>query len=87
VPDVTGMSGASAAARLRSAGLIPVTKKRTTTNKDEDGQVLDERPGGGAQVDKGRSVVIVVGKFKAPTETTPAPSPTPAPQTPGVQTP
>jgi beta-lactam-binding protein with PASTA domain len=87
VPDVTGMSAASGAAKLRAAGLKPVKKERSTTNQDEDGQVLDERPGGGSQVDKGRSVVIVVGKFKQPAQPTPTPAPTPAPQTPGTQVP
>jgi beta-lactam-binding protein with PASTA domain len=50
--------------------------------------VLDQRPGGGAQVEKGRTVVIVVGKFKEPKQDngqTPAPSP--APQTPSAPTP
>jgi beta-lactam-binding protein with PASTA domain len=87
VPDVTGLSAASAAAKLRAAGLKPVKKERATTNQDEDGQVLDERPGGGSQVDKGRSVVIVVGKFKQPAQPAPTPAPTPAPQTPGTQVP
>jgi beta-lactam-binding protein with PASTA domain len=67
--------------------LKPVKKERATTNQDEDGQVLDERPGGGSQVDKGRSVVIVVGKFKKPAQPTPTPTPTPAPQPPGTQVP
>ena len=85
VPDVTGLSAGSASSRLRAAGLVPVQQKRSTTNQDEDGQVLDQRPGGGSQVDKGRSVVIVVGKFKQPTQTTPTPAP--APQSPGTITP
>jgi beta-lactam-binding protein with PASTA domain/predicted Ser/Thr protein kinase len=87
VPDVTGMSAGAAAAKLRAAGLKPAKKERATTNEDEDGQVLDQRPGGGSQVEKGRSVVIVVGKFKQPAQGTPAPTPAPAPQTPGIQTP
>jgi beta-lactam-binding protein with PASTA domain len=87
VPDVTGMSAASATAKLRAAGLSPVKKTRSTTNQDEDGQVLDERPGGGAQVDKGRTVVIVVGKFKKPSTGGTPTTPTPAPQTPGTSTP
>jgi serine/threonine-protein kinase len=87
VPDVTGMSAASALAKLRAAGLSPVKKTRSTTNQDEDGQVLDERPGGGAQVDKGRTVVIVVGKFKKPSSGGTPTTPTPAPQPPGNSTP
>ena len=64
VPDVTGLSAGAAAARLRSAGLVPAQRQRLTGNEDEDGQVLDQRPGGGAQVEQGRTVVIVVGKLE-----------------------
>jgi beta-lactam-binding protein with PASTA domain len=35
--------------------------------------VIDQHPGEGVEVDKGRRVVIVVGKFRA--QTTPAPTP------------
>ena len=89
IPDVTGMSASSAAARLRAAGLKVSEKTRSTDNKDEDGQVLDQRPGGGAQVEKGRTVVIVVGKFKQPSQNnnTQTPTPSPAPQTPATPTP
>jgi beta-lactam-binding protein with PASTA domain len=48
--------------------------------------VLDQRPGHGTQLKKGRTVVIYVGQYTAPpppTDTTPAPTPT----TPGATPP
>jgi eukaryotic-like serine/threonine-protein kinase len=79
VPDVTGQSAASAASQLRAAGLSPVTHERTVTDKGQDGKVLDQQPGGGAQAQKGDPVVIVVGKFKQTptTPTTPTGQPPP----------
>jgi eukaryotic-like serine/threonine-protein kinase len=61
VPDVTGLSPAAASSRLRALGLVPSRQERSTTNPDEDGQVIDQRPGAGADVEKGRTVVIVIG--------------------------
>jgi beta-lactam-binding protein with PASTA domain len=61
VPDVTGLSPAAASSRLRALGLVPSRQERPVTNPDEDGQVLEQRPGAGADVEKGRTVVIVVG--------------------------
>ena len=82
VPDVVGMSAGAASSELRSAGLTPVKRERTVTDEGDDGQVVDQRPGGGAEVDKGATVVIVVGKFKESTPTTPSPPPAGAPPTP-----
>jgi beta-lactam-binding protein with PASTA domain len=61
VPDVTGLSPSAASSRLRALGLVPSRQERPVTNPDEDGQVLEQRPGAGAEVEKGRTVVIVVG--------------------------
>ncbi|HEX2231863.1 MAG TPA: Stk1 family PASTA domain-containing Ser/Thr kinase [Thermoleophilaceae bacterium] len=61
VPDVTGLTPGAASARLRALGLVPSRQERSTTNPDEDGQVIDQRPGAGADVEEGRTVVIVVG--------------------------
>jgi serine/threonine-protein kinase len=71
VPDVTGLDATDAAAQLRQAGLHPVTRKRTVDTQQDDGVVVDERPAGGVQVERGRSVVIVIGRFQAPPTTTP----------------
>jgi eukaryotic-like serine/threonine-protein kinase len=80
VPDVVGLSPSAAASALRSAGLGAVKHTRTVANQDEDGNVIDQSPAGGTEVDKGRQVVIVVGKLKAQPTPTPAPAPNqPAP--------
>jgi serine/threonine-protein kinase len=73
VPNVVGLSSADAASALRSAGLGVVKHTRTVDTEADDGNVIDQSPAEGAEVDKGRKVVIVVGKFKA--QTTPSPTP------------
>ena len=75
VPDVIGLKEGSASSRLRSAGLEPVTQERTVTDPAQDGVVVEQRPGSGTQVDRGRQVVIVIGVLEvtepAPPTTTP----------------
>jgi serine/threonine-protein kinase len=63
VPDVTGLTPPAASSRLRALGLVPSRQERSTTNPDEDNQVLDQRPGAGAEVEEGRTIVIVVGSL------------------------
>ena len=44
------------------------------TDPDQDGVVIEQRPGPGTQLDKGRQVVIVIGAFELaepPPTTTP----------------
>jgi eukaryotic-like serine/threonine-protein kinase len=64
VPDVVGMKEARATQTLSRAGLTPVRQEREVTDPTQDGVVVDERPGSGAEVDKGSQVVIVVGVLK-----------------------
>jgi beta-lactam-binding protein with PASTA domain/tRNA A-37 threonylcarbamoyl transferase component Bud32 len=64
VPDVVGLTSADARRVLRNEGLAVSVRTRSTTKQSEDGQVIEQSPGGGAQVDKGSQVVLVVGKFK-----------------------
>jgi serine/threonine-protein kinase len=75
VPDVIGLKEGSASSRLRSAGLEPVTQERTVTDPAQDGVVVEQRPGSGTQVDRGRQVVIVIGVLEVteppPSTTTP----------------
>jgi eukaryotic-like serine/threonine-protein kinase len=66
VPDVIGLSERRASSGLRSAGLTPVTQERTVTDPAQDGVVVEQRPGSGTQVDKGREVVIVIGVLEEP---------------------
>jgi beta-lactam-binding protein with PASTA domain/tRNA A-37 threonylcarbamoyl transferase component Bud32 len=75
VPDVTGLAPGAAASRLRAAGLSPTSRERPTTNPDEDGVVLEQRPGSGTEVDSGSSVVIVVGRFEEQQEQDPQTAP------------
>jgi beta-lactam-binding protein with PASTA domain len=52
-----------------------VTQERTVTDPAQDGVVVEQRPGSGTQVDKGRQVVIVIGVLEVteppPDTTTP----------------
>ena len=75
VPDVIGLKEGSASSRLRAAGLEPVTQERTVTDPAQDGVVVEQRPGSGTQVDRGRQVVIVIGVL----EVTEPPPPTTTP--------
>ena len=61
-----GLSERSASSKLKSAGLQPVTQERTVTDPSQDGVVVEQRPGSGTQVDKGREVVIVIGVLAPP---------------------
>jgi eukaryotic-like serine/threonine-protein kinase len=74
VPDVIGMSERNARSALKAAGLEPVVQQRTVTDQDQDGVVVEQRPGPGTQLDRGRQVVIVIGAFELaepPPTTTP----------------
>jgi serine/threonine-protein kinase len=64
VPDVVGMKEGRATSTLANAGLSPSREEREVTDPAQDGVVIDERPGAGTEVDKGREVVIVVGVLK-----------------------
>jgi eukaryotic-like serine/threonine-protein kinase len=77
VPDVTGLSPSAASSRLRALGLVPSRQERPVTNPDEDGQVLEQRPGAGAEVEKGRTVVIVVGVLEEEEPSQPEEPPVP----------
>ena len=41
-------------------------RERATENEEEDGQVLDQRPGAGVEVDDGALVIVIVGRFEEP---------------------
>jgi beta-lactam-binding protein with PASTA domain len=61
VPDVAGHRRRDAVAQLRAAGLVPSVREQDVTDPAQDGVVIDERPGGGTQLAKGKQVVIVIG--------------------------
>jgi eukaryotic-like serine/threonine-protein kinase len=70
VPNVTGQKASAASSSLSGAGLTVKQQTQTVTNQAQDGLVISQNPGGGASVDKGSTVTIVVGKFKSDTTTT-----------------
>jgi eukaryotic-like serine/threonine-protein kinase len=61
VPDVVGIGAGDAERQLRAEGLTPVRREMEVADPSQDGQVIDQRPGAGVEVDPGREVVIVVG--------------------------
>ena len=65
VPNVLGLGAADAATQIGNAGLVPVQRERTVTNPDEDGAVVDQRPGAGTELDEGAEVVIIIGVLEA----------------------
>ena len=80
VPDVVGIGAGDAEGQLRAEGLVPVRRESEVSDPAEDGQVIDQRPAAGVQVDPGREVVIVVGALVEQEELAPL-EPEPAPET------
>jgi beta-lactam-binding protein with PASTA domain len=81
VPDVVGIGAGDAERQLRAEGLAPVRREMEVTDPSQDGQVIDQRPAAGVEVEPGRQVVIVVGALVeqeqlAPVEPQPDPAPT-----------
>jgi beta-lactam-binding protein with PASTA domain/predicted Ser/Thr protein kinase len=66
VPDVTGDSPGAARAALSAAGFKVVEHARKVNNQSEGGVVISQSPGSGSRAQKGTTVTIVVGHFKAP---------------------
>jgi serine/threonine-protein kinase len=71
VPSVVGMTKTSAENRLENQGLAVSVTFQKVANAKNDGIVLSQNPSGGASVQPGATVTIVVGRF--------GPSPTPSP--------
>jgi serine/threonine-protein kinase len=91
VPDVVGLTRGDARGELQSAGFKVEVKTQPSDDPADDDIVLDQRPGHGTQLKKGRTVVVYVGQFTPPptdtgTTTTPAPNGTTTPPTPGLGT-
>jgi eukaryotic-like serine/threonine-protein kinase len=89
VPDVVGLTRGDARGELQGAGFNVEVKTRASEDPADDDIVLDQRPGHGTQLKKGRTVVIYVGQFTPPpdtgTTTTPTPTtPSTTPPAPGT---
>ena len=68
VPDVLELSRERATAEINGAGLSAEVREKRTENEDEDGTVLVQRPPPGSERERGRTVVILVGRFESPDE-------------------
>ena len=79
VPNVVGQSKDQARADLKDAGLSVRIVKRTTSDPNEDGQVLEQSPPAGTRLRRGEFVTVFVGKFSEPPTTTTPTTTTPAP--------
>jgi beta-lactam-binding protein with PASTA domain len=75
VPNVVGLSAGDAQAQISGAGLSAARSERTVSDEGQDGVVIDQRPGAGAEVEPGSQVVIIVGVFEDPAEEELAPAP------------
>jgi eukaryotic-like serine/threonine-protein kinase len=71
VPDVTGLTQAEATGQIQAEGLKVQAKQLTVTDQAQNGLVVRQRPQPGTQLKKGRTVVIYIGNFQAPSTTTP----------------
>jgi eukaryotic-like serine/threonine-protein kinase len=83
VPDVVGIGAGDAERQLRAEGLAPVRRETEVSEASQDGQVIDQRPSAGVEVEPGREVVIIVGAFVEQEQLAPVePQPDPAPPEP-----
>jgi eukaryotic-like serine/threonine-protein kinase len=76
VPNVAGLNRRDAIDQLRSVGLTASPREVDVTDESQDGVVVDQRPAAGIEIEKGKSVVIMVGVLiqddvVTPGETTP----------------
>jgi beta-lactam-binding protein with PASTA domain len=76
VPNVVGESLEAAKGDLRAARLSVRVVERTTTDPNEDGQVVEQAPSAGTRLSPGEPVTVFVGRFKAPPTTTTTPTTT-----------
>ncbi len=79
VPNVVGESLQAAKLDLKAARLSVRVVKRTTTDPNEDGQVVEQSPSAGTRLSPGEFVTVFVGKFKPAPTTTTTPTTTTAP--------
>ncbi len=61
VPNVVGLSRADAVQQLKSVGLTAQPRETDVTDPAQDGVVTDQRPAAGIEIEKGKSVVIIIG--------------------------
>jgi len=64
VPDIVGQDEATARGTLEGAGFSVQVVARPTSDPNEDGIVLEQRPPGGSRAASGSTVTIFVGKIR-----------------------
>ncbi|HEX4930489.1 MAG TPA: PASTA domain-containing protein, partial [Gaiellaceae bacterium] len=73
VPDVTSQTEADARAQLQESGFDVSVVEEIVADETLNGRVLSQDPEGGTDAEQGTTVVIVVGRYEAPAETTTTP--------------
>lgn len=68
VPDVVGLVRGDARSELQAAGFGVQVRDRAVGSESDDGVVVDQRPGPGTELRRGRTVVIYVGRYEPPPE-------------------
>jgi beta-lactam-binding protein with PASTA domain len=63
VPDVLDHPQADAVRNLRAAGFRVLVLFRQTSNRAQDGFVVDEQPRPGSGIPRGSQVTIFIGRF------------------------
>ena len=64
VPDTSGQTIKQAVATLNAAGLRLILVKKTVTDKEQAGKVVEQTPSSGAQAPKHAQVLVYMGAFK-----------------------
>jgi beta-lactam-binding protein with PASTA domain/predicted Ser/Thr protein kinase len=77
VPEVLGQDEETARATLENDGWNVIVRDTATENPEEDGIVLSQTPGPGAEAEPGSDVTIVVGRVELAEPPPPPPPPSP----------
>ena len=83
VPGLVGSPRPDAVAALRDLGLSPSITEREVTLQEKNQTVLQQSPSGGAELEDGEIVTLVIGVYTPPEpEPEPEPQPEPPPEPP-----
>jgi serine/threonine-protein kinase len=66
VPSVEGVDESTARSQIENVGLVVQITDQQVANPGQDGVVLSQSPGSGAQANPGDTVSLVVGRFREP---------------------
>jgi serine/threonine-protein kinase len=77
VPEVVGLEANDAIDELQTAGFRVRQQFAEVATPEEDGVVIDQRPGAGEERTKGARVTITIGRFELPREPDPTVTPSP----------